>query len=65
MTHLMAQNGTMDAFLDAAGRLSICVGYTGLSARGLAEALLFQLDRAVVRTLHETADRAPTGDVYG
>ena len=37
MTRPMAQNETVDAFLDAAERLLISVGYAGISARRLAE----------------------------
>ena len=37
MTRPMAQNDTVDAFLDAAERLLISVGYAGVSARRLAE----------------------------
>lgn len=37
MTRPMAQNDTVDAFLDAAERLLINVGYAGISARRLAE----------------------------
>jgi AcrR family transcriptional regulator len=37
MTRPMAQNETVDAFLDAAERLLVTVGYAGISARRLAE----------------------------
>lgn len=37
MTRPMAQNETVDAFLDAAERLLMSVGYAGISARRLAE----------------------------
>src|SRR5690348_2720091 len=37
MTRPMAHNDTVDAFLDAAERLLISVGYAGVSARRLAE----------------------------
>jgi AcrR family transcriptional regulator len=37
MTRPMAQNEMVDAFLDAAERLLISVGYAGISARRLAE----------------------------
>lgn len=37
MTRPMAQNETVDAFLDAAERLLVTVGYSGISARRLAE----------------------------
>src|SRR5690349_24655390 len=37
MTRPMAQNETVEAFLDAAERLLISVGYAGISARRLAE----------------------------
>ena len=37
MTRPMAQNETVDAFLDAAERLLISVGYAGVTARRLAE----------------------------
>ena len=37
MTRPRAQNDTVDAFLDAAERLLISVGYAGVSARRLAE----------------------------
>ena len=37
MTRPMAQNETVDAFLDAAERLLVNVGYAGISARRLAE----------------------------
>jgi AcrR family transcriptional regulator len=37
MTRPMAQNDTVEAFLDAAERLLITIGYAGISARRLAE----------------------------
>jgi AcrR family transcriptional regulator len=37
MSRPMAQNDTVDAFLDAAERLLISVGYAGITARRLAE----------------------------
>lgn len=37
MTRPMAQNETVDAFLDAAERMLVTVGYAGITARRLAE----------------------------